>query len=105
MDTETDNRKRLTSGQGTWRTGCGESRTSGSAGGLGKRVGSNPGTRPRPTQLVAVGGEQLALVVGVHVFDPAHDQPSVNVLGLGLGLGRERDVVDSATSVSETHRC
>jgi hypothetical protein len=41
-------------------------------------------------RVVAVGGEQLALVVGVHVLDPAHDQPGVNV----LGLGRERGVAD-----------
>jgi hypothetical protein len=33
-----------------WRAGCGESRTSGSASGLGKRVGSNAIPRPKPTQ-------------------------------------------------------
>jgi len=47
VDTETDNRQWLTFRIGTWRAGCGESRTSGSAGGLGKRVGSNPDTAPQ----------------------------------------------------------
>jgi len=47
VDTETDNRQWLTLGIATWRAGCGESRTSGSAGGLGKRVGSNPDTAPQ----------------------------------------------------------
>jgi len=40
----------------------------------------------------AIGGEQLTLIVGVHVLDSAHDQPGVDVFG--LGLGREREVVD-----------
>ena len=34
----------------------------------------------------------LFRVVGVHVLDPAHDQPGGHVLG--LGLGRERGVGD-----------
>jgi len=58
----------------------------------GNGSGAIPAPRPRPTQLVAVGGEQLALMVGVHVLDPAHDQPGGHVLG--LGLGRERGVGD-----------
>ena len=47
MDTETSSPHGLTTGQGTRRAGCGESRTSGSAGGLGKRAGSNPVTAPQ----------------------------------------------------------
>lgn len=48
MDPRTDSRQRLNPfGQDTWRAGCGESRTSGSAGGLGKRAGNNPGTAPQ----------------------------------------------------------
>jgi len=31
-------------------------------------------------------------MVGVHVLDPAHEQPGVSMLG--LGLGRERGVLD-----------
>ena len=58
----------------------------------GNGSGAIPAPRPRPTQLVAVCGEQLALVVGVHVLDSARDQPGVDVFG--LGLGREREVVD-----------
>ena len=34
-------------------------------------------------RVILVGGERLALIVRVHVFDPAHDQPGRNVLGLG----------------------
>ena len=33
---------------GSWRAGCGESRTSGSEGGPGKRTGRKAGTAPRP---------------------------------------------------------
>ena len=43
-------------------------------------------------RVVAVGGEQLALVVRVHVFDPAHDQPGGHVLG--FRPGGERGVTD-----------
>jgi hypothetical protein len=46
MDTASGNRCRVTSGKHTWRAGCGESRTSGSAGGMGKRTGRKPGTAP-----------------------------------------------------------
>lgn len=38
--------QRLSNGNDTWRAGCGESRTSGSAGGHGKRTRGNPGTAP-----------------------------------------------------------
>ncbi len=37
-----------TSGMNPWRAGCGESRTSGSEGGPGKRTVGRPGTAPRP---------------------------------------------------------
>jgi len=43
-------------------------------------------------RVVAVGGEQLALVVGVHVLDPAHDQPGGDAAG--RGLAGERGVAD-----------
>ena len=49
-------RQWLTRGHGTWRAGCGESRMSGSAGGLGKRVGSNPDTAPQADPTVTVLG-------------------------------------------------
>jgi hypothetical protein len=38
----------LTRGVNPWRAGCGESRTSGSAGGPGKRTGRKTSTAPRP---------------------------------------------------------
>lgn len=47
MGTETAARAGLITGHGTGRAGCGESRTSGSAGGLGKRTASDPGTAPQ----------------------------------------------------------
>src|SRR4249919_3453055 len=40
--------QRLSNGQDTWRAGCVETRTSGSAGGYGKRTRGNPGTAPVP---------------------------------------------------------
>ena len=43
-------------------------------------------------RVVAVDGEQLALVGRVEVGDPAHDQPGGDALG--LGLVRERGVAD-----------
>ena len=46
--TSDDNRSAATSGMNTWRAGCGESRTSGSEGGPGKRTGRKAGTAPRP---------------------------------------------------------
>jgi hypothetical protein len=46
MDPDTDSPYRLTSGQDTWRARCVETRTPGSAGGHGKRIGSNSDTAP-----------------------------------------------------------
>ena len=43
-------------------------------------------------RVVPVGGEQLALVVRVHVLHTAHDQPGRDVLG--LGSRGERGVAD-----------
>ena len=40
--------------QELWRARCGESRTPGSASGLGKRAGSNPGTAPQADSTTAV---------------------------------------------------
>ena len=40
--------RRLSNGQDTWRAGCVETRTSGSAGGHGKRTRGNPDTAPVP---------------------------------------------------------
>ena len=49
MDTEPgDRHQQLTSGQDTWSARCVETRTSGAAGGPGKRTGSNPDTAPGP---------------------------------------------------------
>jgi hypothetical protein len=43
--------QRLSNGQDTWRAGCVETRTSGSAGGHGKRTRGNPDTaRARPNR-------------------------------------------------------
>jgi hypothetical protein len=44
MDIETSTRQWVTNGKHTRRAGCGENRTSGSAGGLKKRTRRNPGT-------------------------------------------------------------
>jgi hypothetical protein len=38
--------------------------------------------------VVAVGGEQFALVGRVEVFDPAHDQPGGDLFGFGPGAER-----------------
>src|SRR6476659_4513703 len=47
--------------QELWRARCGESRTPGSASGLGKRIGSNPDTAPQADSTGEVGGLSVAL--------------------------------------------
>ena len=47
--------QRLSNGQDTWRAGCVETRTSGSAGGHGKRTRGNPDTAPVPDLTAAAG--------------------------------------------------
>ena len=50
-DTMAERRRRSRlAGGNAWRAGCVETRTSGSAGGPGKRAGETPEPRPGPTQ-------------------------------------------------------
>ena len=58
----------------------------------GNGSGVIPIPRPRPTQLVSVEAEQRALVRRVDAWDPPHDQPRGDLLG--LDLGRERGESD-----------
>ena len=63
--------QRLSNGQDTWRAGCVETRTSGSAGGHGKRTRGNPDTAPVPDPTAATRrrscptGPRSPLVSGV----------------------------------------
>jgi hypothetical protein len=71
--------QRLSNGRDTWRAGCVETRTSGSAGGHGKRTRGNPDTAPVPDPTAAtrrrscpaVGCPQSLLVSdGARLLEP-----------------------------------
>jgi hypothetical protein len=96
VGTETGTGDRVTNGKHTWRAGCGESRTSGSAGGMGKRTEREPGTAPHadPTKWVwLVQAEPVAVGHGQDVEDvlPAGDLTvGVGPVGVSFQDGTEK---------------